>query len=336
MAGKLLHAAIVGASTLLAKELLEEISSSAAAVWDLRLLDEGEGIEGQLTSAGDEALVLHEISDASFGGVDLVFFAGTPEMTATYADAALGAGAAVVDLTGSLADRQGFLVRSSWLENGKRPDLTTVGISVPHPAALMLALVAERFSQKAKVDSLAATVLEPASQAGSAGVDELHQQTVSLLSFQELPKTIFDAQVAFNVQSALGEEARFPLAATRTRIQRDLGVLLPQETGLRAAIQLLQAPVFHGYVVSAFASLPSAVAEGELRSALGGGIVQMAEDSAPSNQAATESGDLLLSVRPDEGGVWLLMAADNLRFTARSAVAVAMELAALRPGSRVQ
>ena len=49
---------------------------------------------------------------------------------------------------------------------------------------------------------LAATVLEPASEQGKAGLDELHQQTVGLLSFQSVPKDVYDTQVAFNLKAA--------------------------------------------------------------------------------------------------------------------------------------
>ena len=35
-------------------------------------------------------------------------------------------------------------------------------------------------------------------------MDELHQQTVNLLSFQPLPKDVFDAQVAFNLVARYG------------------------------------------------------------------------------------------------------------------------------------
>jgi len=54
-----------------------------------------------------------------------------------------------------------------------------------HPAALALALLLERLQQAAPVRFAAATVLEPASEFGRAAMDELHQQTVSLLSFSE-------------------------------------------------------------------------------------------------------------------------------------------------------
>ncbi len=339
MAGKVLQAAVVGASTLLGKELTQEISESAAAAWDMRLLDESDEAEGQLTSAGDEALVIHKLSGTSFEGVDVLFFAGTKESTTEYAAAAKKAGAAIVDLTGALAGHPGFVVRSPWLQQDVRPDLTTVGIVAPHPAALMLATVMTRLESRFGVASMVATLLEPASEAGSAGVDELHQQTVGLLSFQEVPKVVYGTQVAFNVPGVLGSEAGTSLADTRARIAKDMAFLLGTGFSGNVSLQLLQAPVFHGYIASAYVQLRKPAASEEVRSALHGGIVVAEAETAPSNQAATESGDLLVRVDAvaDPGeAYWLTMAADNLRIAARNAVSAAMELVALRPAARVQ
>ena len=269
----------------------------------------------------------------------MLFFASTREATAEYADAAVRAGAAIIDLTGELAGRPGFMVRSPWLEQGNRPDLTTVGVAAPHPAALMLAVVLSRLQARFGVASLAATLLEPASQAGSAGVDELHQQTVGLLSFQEVPKQVYGTQVAFNVQGSLGEEATVDLADARARIRADISRLLGGEFAGSISLNLLQAPVLHGYVVSAYVRLGSTASVDQVRSALQGGILVADEELAPSNQAATESGNLIVRVESvDERSQahWLTMAADNLRIAARNAVEVALELAALRPVARVQ
>ncbi len=72
----------------------------------------------------------------------------------------------------------------------------------------MLALRAEK---AAKVQRMIATVYEPASENGQKGMDELHEQTVNLLSFQDLPKNVYDIQVAFNMVARLGS-ARISLS----------------------------------------------------------------------------------------------------------------------------
>ena len=57
---------------------------------------------------------------------------------------------------------------------------------------------------------MTASVFQPASEQGQKGMDELHEQTVNLLSFQQLPKNIYDAQVAFNLVGRYGDRALSP------------------------------------------------------------------------------------------------------------------------------
>ncbi len=340
MPTKQIRAAVVGAATVLAKELLEELNNSPAAAWDIRLLDDAEGEEAQLSAAGDEAVLIQPLNREALEKMDLIFFAGEGATARELVSAARSSGAAVVDLTGALEQEANFLVRCPWLAAGKRPDLTTLGITVPQPAAVMLALAAQRL-QKVGIVSLSATVLEPASQAGKAALDEMHQQTVSLLSFQSVPQEVFDTQVAFNLQTALGEASKVDLGAVAATIRRHLRLILGVEAAARVHFQLVQAPVFHGYTLSALAQLQGSVAEPRIRETLHGGVIQAEDDTAPSNTAVVESGDVLLTVRPDSGDEegklwWLWMAADNLRLHARVAVAAGLELAALRPVNTMQ
>lgn len=340
MAIKQIHAAVVGASSVLAKELLEELNNSPAAAWDMRLLDDAEGEETQLSAAGDEAILIQPLHRDALDNMDLIFFAGEPATARELVGAARAAGAAVVDLTGALEQEANILVRCPWLAAGQRPDLTTLGITVPQPAAVMLAMAAQRLRKMGLV-SLSATVMEPASQAGKAALDEMHQQTVSLLSFQDLPKDVFDTQVAFNLQTALGEAAKVNLAGVAATIRRHLGLILSEAAAAQVHFQLVQAPVFHGYTLSALAQLQGSAAEQSLRDTLHGGVIMAEDDTTPSNTAVVESGDVLLTVRPDSGDAegklwWLWMAADNLRLHARVAVAAALELAALRPVNTMQ
>ncbi len=124
----------------------------------------------------------------------------------------------------------------------------------------MLALVTTRLQMKLKVASVAATVMEPASEHGRLAMDELHQQTVNLLSFHNLPREQYDAQVSFNLLPALGEAAKIDMAGTRRRIEAHYKLL----TGSELALELVQAPVFHGYVASVLVELaaPAGLEEG--------------------------------------------------------------------------
>ena len=324
----------------------EALSDSPLAAASFVLLDE-EQAQGQLDRVGDEITFVQAIGADAFERADFTFFAGTEDLTRKHWREALRAGSTVLDLSGALDQETGVLVRAPWLgSEAATADLFTPAVVPAHPAALALALVLERLQLAAEVRFAAATVLEPASEFGRAAMDELHQQTVSLLSFQGLPRAIYDAQIAYNLLSGLGESARISLGAAEARIRRHYAAL----GGGRwpaLALQVVHAPVFHGHTFSIAVELERAVEISALEEALGGEHMDLVlEDTdSPSNLAATGQNDVLVRLRPELGGsrntnetsrLWLWAASDNLRLHAQNAVACALDLRRLRPAGTVQ
>jgi aspartate-semialdehyde dehydrogenase len=337
MASRTLRAAIVGASTLLGRELAEQLSQSTGLVWDISLFD-AEDAAGQVTEAGDEPLVIQALLPGSFDRMDVVFFASDAATTRTHWKEAQASGAGVVDLTGALAGEAGARVLAPGVGAVGGIDLATTLVIPAHAAAMMLALVATRLKQRFAAGKLVATVMEPASEQGKAGLDELHQQTVGLLSFQAVPKDVYDMQVAFNLTPGFGSDAKASLVATAKKINGDFAAIA---SGCDLALQVLQVPVFNGYTASVFVELADVVTEQEVREALHGGLLDAltVEDPGPSNMTALGQKLVLIAARKDAalaGGFWLWMAADNLLFATQNAVACAMELAKLRPAGKVQ
>jgi aspartate-semialdehyde dehydrogenase len=337
--------AIAGASTLLGRELKEALSDSPLAAATFILLDEEEA-QGQLDQVGDEVTIVRAIDNESFDRVDFTFFAGTEALTRKHWRQALRAGSTVLDLSGALDQETGVLVRAPWLgSESTTVDLFTPAVVPAHPAALALALVLERLQLAAPVRFAAATVLEPASAFGRAAMDELHQQTVSLLSFQTLPRATYDAQAAYNLLCGLGESATINLGAEDARIRRHYEAL-GDGRWPRLALQVIHAPVFHGHAFSIAVELERAVDITALEEALGGEHVDLVlEDTdSPSNLAATGQNDVLVRLRAEKDGrnpnqasrLWLWAASDNLRLHAQNAVECALDLRRLRPAGTVQ
>jgi aspartate-semialdehyde dehydrogenase len=174
-------------------------------------------------------------------------------------------------------------------------------------------------------------------------MDELHQQTVNLLSFQTLPREQYDAQVSFNLLPELGEAAKVKLGVTEERIRRHYAELsggrLP---GL--ALQMVQAPVFHGYVLSVLVELGDAASVSDVEAALAGDHIDLVSTASdpPSNLSAAGQEDIMVRVRKDSGEgekgarFWIWLAADNLKLMALNAIACATELGRLRPLGKVQ
>ena len=328
--------AVVGATTLLGKEIGDEIAESPLASAITSLLDT-EDVSGTLESMGDEAAFIQPMEAAALENVDVAIFADAA-MLREHGRTARQMGAAVVDATSSNWD-EAVPVRSPLSGQAASLNLETSAVRVAHPVATMLALVLGGAVNAAPVRFAAATVLQPASENGRAGVDEMQQQTVNLLSFQSVPTAEFDAQVAFNLLPTLGEAAKSPLATVHERIAKDFAVLangrLPEPM-----LQVVQAPVFHGFAVSLFLEFERPLTVEAVSAALQSEHIDLVgeEGDPPSNLSSAGQAQVLVQVKADEDArrfaVW--MTADNLKLAARTAVACALELTRLRPLGIVQ
>lgn len=346
MADGMYRIGIVGAASLKGKELADELQDSLLAASDFLLFDD-ENATGQVTAVGDEPSIIRPLEATSFARLDFVFFAGSAADTQEHWLGARRAGASIVDLTYALEAERNVLVRAPLIQELPKtvigPNLETAAVVPAHPAAVMLAMAAARIQAAMPVQRLAATVVEPASEHGREAMDELHQQTVNLLSFQNLPRDQYDAQVAFNLLPSLGADSKVKLGEAEQRIARHYALLgggsLP---GLD--IELVQAPVFHGYVASVMLELAEERTVAQVEAALVGESIDVvsAESDPPSNLSAAGQEDIMVRVRgTGESGArskrfWLWLAADNLKLAALTAISCANELKRLRPQGKVQ
>ena len=337
--------AIAGASSLVGRELKEVLSESPLASASFVLLDE-EDAQGQLDQVGDEVTFIQPIGADAFEHADFTFFCGSESLTRRHWQQALRAGSTVLDLSAALDRETGVVVRAPWLEtDAAGVDLFTPAVVPAHPAVVTLALLLQRLQQAAPISFAAATVLEPASDFGRAAMDELHQQTVSLLSFQNMPRAVYDAQVAYNLLGGMGESSTVSLPDVEARIRRHYQVITGGR-GPSLAVQVIHAPVFHGHTFSIAVELERPVEVGALEDALTGEHVDLVlEDTdSPSNLAATGQNDILVRLRPESVGrnsnlasrLWLWASADNLRVHAQNSVLCALDLRRIRPQGKVQ
>lgn len=333
--------AIVGAASLMGKEIAEILRDRNFPAVDIRLLDDDLSL-GQLEAVGDEMTFIHSIRPEQFEHVDFTFFSSDPRATRAKWEIARDRGNTIIDSTGALEDALGATIRSSWIERQTGqpvlPQLQPGPVVVAHPAATALAMLALRAEKFAKIERMVVTVLEPASEYGQKGMDELHEQTVNLLAFQDLPKNVFDVQVAFNMVARYGKRSRHSLDKVSERILKHYRQLAPG--ALEPSLLTVQAPVFHGYAFSIYLETNQPVAIKDFSDALAGEHVVITKaDDPPNNVSAAGQGDIFVSVSSDasrKNGIWLWAAIDNLRVSSLTAVEAAETLTASRPLGQIQ
>jgi aspartate-semialdehyde dehydrogenase len=336
--------AVVGASTLLGKELKLVLEDRNFPASDIDLLDSS-AMAGTLTAAAGEPTFIRALDESSFEGVRFAFFAGSVADTERNWQTAQKAGATIIDLSGALSASEATPTPGStaWIPSlakelppqrgsGGNGSPQRVVYSSPSPAAIMACTVAAAL-RKASPERIAMVFFPPVSERDLAGVEELENQTASLLSLREISTPVFGAQVAFNLLTGYGEDSKPALQDVRNSIASEVARYLAGRVRL-PAVQLVQTPIFYGYAFAAYVDFVAAPTADDVAAAFAGLGVRIADagDPAPTNvSVAGESEIYLARVEGDpnvSSAVWLWGAADNLRLSATNAVRIAEGLLA--------
>lgn len=323
--------ALVGSESLLGREIRDLVSSSVPGA-DLRLIAAGEEEVGKVTRIDDEPVLVTLLSAASIEGARAVFLAGSPASSRRALE--LAGDAAIIDVTYAAEERPDARLRAPLVESEPVEDGNVHVIA--HPAAIALALFLRRLHAHDPIRRSVIHILAPASEQGSAGIEELQQQTISLLSFKSLPQAVFDTQLSFNLLARYGDEAPAGLEESELRIERHLVSLLALagegEGAPVPSLRLIQAPVFHGFSFSAWVEFDGNPRVEALESGLGMDAIDVrGEELDPPTIVgqAGQSGISVGAITPDRNNAeacWFWMVADNLRLAAENAVAVARQL----------
>ena len=246
-------------------------------------------------------------------------------------------GATVIDLTGAAEERPEARLRAPLIEDPSAETPIEAAVHViAHPASIALALFLRRLHAQDPVRSSVIQIFAPASEHGASGVEELQNQTISLLSFKPMPHAIFDTQLTFSLLAKYGDEAPVPLVDAELRVERHLAALLalPGEgqDAPMPSLRLLQAPVFHGYSFSAWVEFESNPGIDTLESSLATDSIEVRsiDVEPPTNVGQAGQGGIAVgAIQPDRNNpdaCWFWIVADNLRLTAENGVAVARQL----------
>lgn len=308
---------IIGSSSLLGKELKEMIEEGGFPLGRMVLL-ETEEYAGLLQEFSGDIEITQIISPEALADVDIAFFTCGPDIMQAYIASRAPFPDLTIDLTQS--GREGILFLSGVSDPGR---LGPRGYFVnPHPASIVIARLLWRLNHSFGLRTSSVTLLEPASERGNSGVDELQEQTVSLLNFQSVEKKVFAGQLSFNVLPEDPTSQR-----TEDRITQQLSVLMG-ETFPSPLINALQVPVFHGHGFSIFVRLLQEPSLAEFQNVLSAdsAFVVHAPDDSPSPVSTVGTHGIHLGrihqfAEAGAFGLWLV--ADNLRIAASNAIRTA-------------
>jgi aspartate-semialdehyde dehydrogenase len=338
--------AVVGASSLVGKELLAVLEERHFPVTQLVKLEEGGAAELPILDL-DEPVVpgTGEDTEISAAELDFAFIAARPDRLPAFLQPDSPRPRAVIDLDQALPELSSAVPRIPLLERGSQPPAAALAdrnqpqlVVSAHPATTVLSVLLLRLAAEFELKTAVAQVFNPAASLGSRAIEELQKQTVNLLSFQRIPRSVFGAQLAFNILPRLGGSGSIVMSGLEDRIRGELRRCLADRTPL-PALRLFQASVFYSMAISLYVETTKPAAPSAVGRALAGERVRLgrAAEQAPSQVGVTGSTEILvdpiISDGGREAGLWIWAAVDNLRLAAENAVEIAESLAGQRRGA---
>jgi aspartate-semialdehyde dehydrogenase len=245
---KKLRIALVGTDSLRGKEIKNVLEQKHFPISVIEFYDPKVKEEySKLTEFAGEPKVIHHLDEKYLEGLDLVFLAAAREVNARVARRTKELKCRLLDVNETFNDNP----RVPLIVAGINDHLLSGDVSLvanPHPVTIFLAHVLHLLSAKNKIKKVVGFVLQPASAYDESGMDELANQSISLLSFETPTRKVFPTQVAFNLISCFEEVDNFGFSPVERRIIQEVKRVL-NNPRLPLFVSLIQAPVFHTYSI---------------------------------------------------------------------------------------
>lgn len=330
-----LRVAVAGASGLVGEATIEALAESRSGVAQLLPLASGRSLGRTVPFAGRQ-LPLGLLADFDFAAADLALFAVDPETAGEHVPRALAAGCRVIDASSRFHDEAGVPL---WLPGAGVPPAGVIDarlIALPGPAAAMLAGALAPLHAAVGLVRVDVVLLEAASGAGRAGVEELAQQSAMLLNGRPASKaSAFPRPLAFNCLPEVGGIVPGEPSGEERAIVLQLHRLLGADS-LAVGVTAVQVPVFHGHSAAVHLRLARELdadqARALLRKAPGIKVIDEARGARYPTAAADAVGAaqvLVGRIRSDpsrERGLALWVVADNIRTVAANRLADAVQI----------
>ena len=292
---------------------------------------------GSTLSFKGEDVTVQELTADAFAGVDLALFSAGATRSREFADAAVAAGAVVVDNSSAFRMDADVPLVVSEVNPGDVADRPRGIIANPNCTTMVLMLPAKALHDAFGLESMVATTYQAAGGAGQGGMDELLTQTQQLVGQPDVLRSAgakaeasvetanFSRAIAFNVLPHCGDfgDDRYTVEERKLVDESRKILHLPD---LRVSPTCVRVPVMAGHSIAARLTFGRDVSRAEaieaLRSFPSGmqvvdGIGRDGEELAiPTALASAGEDDVLVGrVREDLGdprSLNLFVSGDNL------------------------
>ncbi|MEK9863468.1 MAG: aspartate-semialdehyde dehydrogenase [Verrucomicrobiota bacterium] len=243
--------AIVGASGAVGVEMIHTLERRSFPVEQLRLLASSRSAGKELSFKG-KRLVVEELTQESFKGVDIALFSAGGGISKTYAPMAVEAGAVVVD--NSSAFRMDPQVPLVVPEINPQDAKQHQGIIAnPNCTTAITLMALYPLHQAFGVQRVLASTYQAVSGTGAQAILELEDQVRRLGNGQEIKPEVYPHQIAFNVLPHVDSFLESGYTREEMKLENE-GQKIMHHPSFKASVTCVRVPVYRAHSIAISAS----------------------------------------------------------------------------------
>ena len=316
MIDRRLKIAILGATGAVGEELLRVLEERLFPIEEIRLFASERSAGVRLTWR-EQSVRVEDIAQADLTGIQLAFFSAGGATSKKYAARFLQAGAVVIDNTSAFRMEPAVPLVVPEV-NPEALDVHKGIIANPNCSTIQMMAPLKALHDLAGLKRVVVSSYQSASGAGKRAMDELKEQAVKILRFEDPPVSCFSRRLAFDVIPLIGDLMDSGESTEEEKMVRESQKILslPQ---LKVSATCVRVPTFIGHCLSVNVECERSFDLEGVTDTLSSaeGIVLCEEGELPTTADVGGQDDVWVGrVRRDpscDHGLNLWIAADNLR-----------------------
>jgi aspartate-semialdehyde dehydrogenase len=315
------NVAVAGATGLVGQEIISILEERSFPVGELKLLA-SERSAGTFIEFKGKNCKVDVLSEDSFEGIDIGLFSPGGSVSAKYAPIAVAAGAVVIDNTSHFRMEQDIPLVVPEVNPEDIAEYRNRGIIAnPNCSTIQMVTVLKPIYDEVGIKRIVVSTYQAVSGAGKDAIDELHNQTVSIMNQRDIKCEAFPYQIAFNCLPQIDLFLDNGYTKEEMKMVNETKKILGDDD-IAVTATTVRVPVFFSHSESVNIETEEKLTADEARKLLekAPGVVVVDNPAAlqyPLAMNATGGDDVLVGrIREDESiknGLNLWIVADNVR-----------------------
>jgi aspartate-semialdehyde dehydrogenase len=318
---KLLNVAVAGATGAVGNQMIASLEERNFPIKDIKFLASSRSAGKKLRFKGEQILV-EEMTEASFKGVDIALFSAGGATSKHFAPFAAQAGCVVVDNSSAWRMDPDVPLVVPEVNPHAIAQYTNKGIIAnPNCSTIQMVVALAPIHRKVGIKRIVVSTYQAVSGTGKKAIDELFDQTRAMINFVDYTTEVYPHRIAFNCLPHIDIFLDNGYTKEEMKMVNETRKILEDNTiGITATT--VRVPVFFGHSESVNVEIRRHITPDEVRQLLRNAPgIKVVDDPAKNLyplaiHAAGTDDTLVGRIRADESvenGINMWVVADNIR-----------------------